>query len=492
VDTDYERWKPLHWALAVPDVMERGGFDAVIGNPPFLGGQKLTGSLGTNMRDWFVNVIASGRRGSADLVAYFFLRAFGLLGRNGGLGLIATNTIAQGDSRMVGLDQIVAGGFTITRSIQSRNWPARSANLEYAAVWGTRSEITPQAARTSDGKVVPAISTLLEPAGAFDGDPQPLTENLGGSFQGCIVLGMGFVLDPLEAERWMEEDPRNSEVVFPWLGGKDLYQRPSGKARRWIIDFSDRTEEAARSYALPYERVLLAVKEERQRQKRKQLRERWWQYAEKRPALREAISTFSEVLAIVQTSKGLMPLRVSTRQVLDQQLIVIATDSYADQAVLSSSIHTNWALKYGTTLRTDPVYVASAVYDTFPMPGVSGALAELGKTLDDERRDMMLRLNLGLTKLYNRVNSPGDSGDRDIARLRAIHAELDEAVMAAYGWGDVSLDHGFHTYRQMERWTVSPAARVEILDRLLEENHRRAALPGKEVSLANSEDSDDE
>ena len=59
--------------------------------------------------------------------------------------------------------------------------------------------------------------------------------------------------------------------------------------------------------------------------------------------------------------------------------------------------------------------------------------------------------------------------------MRRIHVELDEAVMAAYGWSDVPLDHGFHTYRQMERWTVSPAARVEILDRLLAENLRRAA-----------------
>ena len=59
--------------------------------------------------------------------------------------------------------------------------------------------------------------------------------------------------------------------------------------------------------------------------------------------------------------------------------------------------------------------------------------------------------------------------------MRAIHVELDEAVMAAYEWDDVPLDHGFHTYRQMVRWTVSPAARVEILDRLLAGNLRRAA-----------------
>ena len=118
--------------------MERGGFDAIIGNPPFLGGQKLTGAMGTNMRDWFVNILADGAKGSADLVAYFFLRAMSLLTSQGNLGLIATNTVAQGDTREVGLDQMVDDGFTITRAIQSRSWPVASANLEYAAVWGTR------------------------------------------------------------------------------------------------------------------------------------------------------------------------------------------------------------------------------------------------------------------------------------------------------------------------------------------------------------------
>ena len=94
---------------------------------------------------------------------------------------------------------------------------------------------------------------------------------------------------------------------------------------------------------------------------------------------------------------------------------------------------------------------------------------------------MMLRRNLGLTKLYNLVNDPEitDSADPDVARLRQIHVELDEAVMSAYGWDDVPLEHGFHTYRQMRRWTVSPKARVEILDRLLEENHHRARAQGE-------------
>ena len=83
-----------------------------------------------------------------------------------------------------------------------------------------------------------------------------------------------------------------------------------------------------------------------------------------------------------------------------------------------------------------------------------------------------------VAELYNLVNDQTlpSASDFDIARMREVHAELDEAVVDAYGWRDVSLEHGFHTYRQMERWTISPAARVEILDRLLEEDHRRAVV----------------
>jgi hypothetical protein len=255
VDTDYDRWKPLHWIIAVPDVMERGGFDAIVGNPPFLGGQKLTGAMGTNVRDWFVNVLANGKKGSADLVAYFFLRAMSLLNPQGNLGLIATNTVAQGDTRAVGLRQMVYDGFTITQAIQSRSWPVASANLEFAAVWGTKGDVDAAARRVSDDLPVEHISTLLEPG--IDMDPLRLAENTGITFQGCIVLGMGFVIDDLgEVEAWIETDPRNAEVLFPYLSGEDLNSRPDTSAPRWVIDFNDMPEDKARSYYLPYQRLL--------------------------------------------------------------------------------------------------------------------------------------------------------------------------------------------------------------------------------------------
>ena len=485
VATDYQRWRPNHWIIEAPDVtVVRGGFDAIIGNPPFLGGKKISGAMGPDMREWLVNVLAGGRTGNADQVAYFFLRGQVLLSQNGTLGLVATNTIAQGDTREVGLDQMVASGFTITRAIRSRKWPATSANLEYSAVWGTFGAVADNAPRISDDIPVKSISALLEPSGRVQGNPVRLVENADIAFQGCVLAGMGFVLEAAEARSWIKEDSLNAEVLFPYLGGEDLSQRPDCSASRWVIDFNDIPRELAMSWMKPFGRVESLVYPERQKSNRKAHRERWWQYGDKRPALRKAIADLNEVLVIVLHSKYVMPMRVSTGQVFSHALDVFATSSYVDQAVLSSSPHETWAVTYGSTLETRVRYVPSDVFETFPRPDESEWLRAIGCTLDEERREIMLRRDLGLTRLYNLVNNPQitDASDPDVARMRAIHVELDQAVMDAYGWSEVPLDHGFHTYRQMQRWTVSPAARVEMLDRLLEENHRRAAEEAKQTA----------
>jgi len=113
---------PLHWPLAFPEVFmdrPRPGFDAMIGNPPFIGSQHISGVMGTDYREYLVRWLAGGTKGKADLVAYFFLRAARLAGS---FGLLATNTIAQGDTREVALDRLVAAGWTITRAIKSVKW----------------------------------------------------------------------------------------------------------------------------------------------------------------------------------------------------------------------------------------------------------------------------------------------------------------------------------------------------------------------------------
>lgn len=482
VDTDYDRWQPLHWATEVPDVMERGGFDAIFGNPPFLGGTKITNALGTNFRDWLVNAVAAGTRGSADLVAYFFLRALSLCRDTGTLGLIATNTIAQGDTRGVGLDRMVALGFTITRSIQSRSWPAASATLEYAAVWGTTAHIADTVLRVSDDLPVKRISTLLEPVGRIDGAPKRLAENLEIAYNGCYAFGKGFVISFDEAQEWIAADPTNADVLFPYVNGEDLNSRPDCSASRWVIDFNDRTEREAARYVMPFERVRARVKPERESASAAVREAPWWQFWRPRPALRSAISGLNEVLAITRVSKTVMPVRVPTGQVLSDATVVFATDSFADQCVLSSTLHQAWAIKYGSGMRSDPRYAPSDVFETFPLPAPTSRLEEIGAELDCKRREIMVRRSLGLTGLYNLVNDPATANDLDIDSLRELHVKVDEAVMASYGWDEVPLDHGFHSYRQMGRFTVSPVARVEIFDRLLEENQHRAGMVSADAS----------
>ena len=169
---------PLQWPLVFPEVFEReaSGLDAVIGNPPFLGGQKLTGALGIAYREYLVGAIGRGARGSADLVAYFVLRAHALLNAGGQAGLIATNTLAQGDTREVGLDQLVAGGVTIRRAIKSEPWPSRSAVLEYCAVWTSRARVN-AAAPLEKGVVVGDITASLDVAARVVGAPRKLAAN---------------------------------------------------------------------------------------------------------------------------------------------------------------------------------------------------------------------------------------------------------------------------------------------------------------------------
>ena len=392
----------------------------------------------------------------------------------GTLGLIATNTVAQGDSREIGLDAMVAAGFTITRAIQSRSWPAASANLEYAAVWGTRGAVSDELPRVADDVSVRRISTLLEAAGRVNGIPERLVGNAGLAFIGCYVLGMGFVVEPDEAQEWIAADARNAEVLFPYLNGEDLNSRPDNSPSRWVIDFGTREQDEAATYPLPYERVLTMVKPERAKLKITHRRDYWWRFAAWAPSLRKATADLSEVLVLAQVSNTAQPVFIQNASVPSHKVVVFASDSRALLACLASSVHYVWARKYSGAMKNDLSYSPSDVFLTLPRPTTTRRMEQVGTVLDEERREIMLRRNLGLTKIYNLVHDSRIVDDKDIERLRTIHVEIDDATVAAYGWDDIPLDYGFHTYRQNERWTVGAAARIEIVDRLLEENFRRA------------------
>ncbi len=470
--------QPLHWPLVFPEVFDPAsphgpGFDAIVGNPPFLGGQKLTGSLGTAYREYLVEMIGRGVRGSADLIAYFVLRAHDMLNARGQTGLIATNTLAQGDTREVGLDQVVAAGTDIRQAIKSRPWPSKSAVLEYAAIWTSRELVSPVSERLADGAVVSRIASSLDPASRVSGNPERLAANVGLSFQGSIVLGLGFTIQPERALELIAGDQRNAEVLFPYLNGQDLNSRPDCSASRWVINFHDWPEERAKTYPELHAQVLREVKPERERVSfSKHARERWWQYERRRPELYDAIAGLQRVIVIAQSSTTQKPVIIPTGQVFDQKLIVFASDDSALLTLLSSNVHYWWTASRGSTLKRDLVYTPSDVFETFPRSEITTEMRELGGRLDTFRREVMLARRAGLTATYNLVHDQGCAA-ADIARLREIHREIDEAVVRAYGWDD--LDHGFHETRQGPRYTIGAAVRQEVLDRLLELNQERYA-----------------
>jgi hypothetical protein len=464
--------QPFHWPLEFPEVfLFGGGLDAVVGNPPFQGGQKITGALGTDFRNWLVTWVADGRRGSADLVSYFFLRAARLLGRPGGAGLLATNTIAQGDTREVGLDHLTATGWTIIRAVKSRPWPG-DANLAVAEVWLYRSPWV--GINTLNGVEARAITSSLDPAGRVVGKAERLIANSGQSFIGSLVLGMGFTMPPDEAQRLIEVSSHNAEVLFPYLNGEDLNSHPRQQASRWIINFFDWPLQRAEAYPDCIAIVREKVKPFRDQNKRAVRRERWWQFGERAPELQRAIRGHDRVLAIARISKAVQPVFVPTGQVLNEMTVVFAYDDDFHFGVLTSGFHWWWVVKTTSTLETRIIYAPSDCFETFPQPPYSAAVEAAGKALDDHRSRVMIENSEGITKIYNRV-SDRDDNTPGIPELRELHLALDLAVRDAYGWADLDLDHGFHDSPQGQRFTLGAAGRTELLDRLLELNHERAA-----------------
>ena len=238
--------RPLHWALEFPEVMQRGGFKAVVSNPPFIGGKKVSGALGTDYREYLKQRVGKDKPGNADLCSYFLLRDLSVA-RGGRVGIIATNTISQGDTREVGLDQAVEMDWTVYRAEKSQHWPG-AASLEVSLLW--TGHPGQQEERILDGDRVVGITPSLDPQSRIRGNPSRLKKNAGQSFQGSIVLGTGFILEPDEAQNLIAKDPRNKLVLFPYLNGENVNSRWDCSAGRWVINFHDWSVDQAQEYPM--------------------------------------------------------------------------------------------------------------------------------------------------------------------------------------------------------------------------------------------------
>jgi hypothetical protein len=473
VDTLLKGRRPFHWPLEFPEVFvgkgDDAGFAAIVGNPPFQGGSKITGTLGNDYREYLVEHLAYNQRGNADLCAYFFLRAVKLIKQEGTNALVATNTISQGDTRQVGLDQITNSGCTIIRAISSCKWPG-AASLEISCVWMTHSKWS--GSIILDGQAVANINSQLTESRLNKSKPYCLIANASYSFAGSKLDAIGFVLDPQEAQSLITKDSRNRDVLFPYLNGEDLNSHPNQSPSRWVINFYDWPLEKAETYGDCMKIVIERVKPQRSRNNRQVYREKWWQYAEKRPALYSTIADMKRVLVRTQVSRTWGWIFVPTGIVYDQRLIIFAFDKNRDFALLQSSLHWEWAIQYGATLRLDMSYTPTTIFEPFPFPTDKDDLEDIGERYYTHRQSIMLANQEGLTKTYNRFHDPHEHS-AEIVKLRELHKEMDEAVAHAYGWDDLALGHGFQETKQGLRYTICETARREVLDRLLLLNHAR-------------------
>jgi len=472
-----EARRPLHWPLAFPEVFvdvpdERRGFDAIVGNPPFLGGKKVSGVLGDDYLAALQTWDGDSLKGSTDLAARFLLRADRLLAPRGQLGFVTTNTLIEGDTLEVGLLQLAEHGVDVPRGTSTRAWPSASASLSVVDVWTSKAKRSAMA--VLDGEPVPNLGVDLQPFLRETGRPVRLAENDDIAFVGSLVLGLGFTMTADEAAAMIEADSRNAQVLAPYIIGADLNRRPDMSASRWVINYREWSEKRARSYPLPWakvERDVLPERRTKNAQKYPRMVHEWWKFWQYRQGLEETITALEHVLAISRMGNVVLPVRVPAGPVYAEMCVVFALDDLGSLALLSSSVHQAWAIRYTSTLETRIHYAPSDVFLTLPRPETNPAMRKLGEALDTERREVMLDRQLGLTKLYNLVHDPAYS-DRDVLRLREL---IDLATLAAYGWSDLDPQVGRHRTKIGVRWTVSPAARFELLDRLLAENHARAA-----------------
>ena len=487
----------FHWFLEFPEVMEKGGFDCILGNPPYLGGQALSGTYGHAFCDcmkWRFDPA-----GLSDLVVYFLRRAYYLLRNRSFIAIITTNSIVDGNIRKDGLDQVVKDGATITMGVRGVKWPG-AANLVVSLLSIHKGKWN--GPKMLDNQPVASINSFFE-EGEDIRDPHRLAENRYRMSQGSAFVGDGFLLTPEQADRMYSSDTRNAEVIMPIINGKDLNDKPDQAPGRRIINFRDWTHQRAMQYTEPYERVLTLVKPKRDTEKMTSRRVNWWRFGAPASGLYSRIGELSHCFAAARTTKHLSFSAMPVDLVFSDAVYVFTTDRWDLFAVVQSTIHEVWARKYSGKLKQDLRYSPSKCFDTFAFPlGLwqkpDSDLAALGKRYHAHRKQLMRTLELGLTNIYNLFHATGLSAEfvarasnktyrvaaksyDALIELRHLHTNLDGMVRDAYGWQDLELGHEFRDVDTLPendrlRFTVNTTAHREVLKRLLTENNTRAEL----------------
>ena len=440
---------PFNWEIEFPEVFDREnpGFDAIVGNPPFAGKNNVINSNPEGYLDWLKEVHPESH-GNADLVAHFFRRAFNIIRKGGAYGLISTNTIAQGDTRNTGLQFICNNGGTIYNAQKRVKWPGLAA-VVISVVNIFKSDYVGK--KTIDSRKAEIVTAFLFHAGS-NNNPESLRSNDKKSFVGSYVLGMGFTFDdsnldatPVsEMHNLINKNPKNREIIFPYIGGEEVNSTPTHAHRRYVINFADMSEVEAQEYP-----DLLSVVEDKVKPERIKLNqntadgrrraEKWWLWGRYTPALFDVVSECERVIVISRVGNAVAFTFLPSNMVYAESLVVFTLPTNSSFTVLQSRVHEIWARFLSSSMKDDLRYSCSDCFETFPFPEnweTDLTLEAIGKTYYDYRADLMVRNNQGLTDTYNRFHDPTETHP-DILHLRHLHDQMDCAVLAAYGWADI-------------------------------------------------------
>ena len=473
-----ERKRFFHWFIEFPEIADRGGFDCILGNPPYLGKTALSGTYGYE----FTNFVKFRYQpaGICDLVVYFIRSIFDLLNASGHTAFISTNSIIDGENRRGGLEYVVQNEGIITFAISNKKWPGR-ANLVVSLVALSRSRLAYPF--FLNGAKVDTISTFLESESSLIRSVD-LKQSSDRVFEGFHYLGDGFIVTPLQVREWILADPDNEQILFSVINGEQLNNTPAQKSNSFIIRFFDWGYDQSSAFSLPFKHLEKHVKPFRSNQNRERNRTHWWQYAEDRPGLSARLKQIQYCFVAATTTKYLNFTQYQSDVVFTKALKVFATDRWDLYSVVQSNVHEVWARKYSGSLETRLSYSPSNCFVNYAFPGdiwnvTNPILAKIGEKYHEHRRVLMLNLWLGLTDVYNLFHDPKlevalkkhfdarakkdpkgenipeehrlaalaytyEAALADVQTLRQLHVDLDNAVRDAYGWQDLDLGHNFH------------------------------------------------
>ncbi|UFW82995.1 N-6 DNA methylase [Bradyrhizobium barranii] len=502
---------PFHWPIEFPEVFARdnGGFDAIVGNPPFLGGSYITRSYGAEYFSYLVH----GYPGCAhhcDYVGYFARRNFDLLRSGAVMGIIATKTIAQGDTREGALHRILDSGGQIVRARRSFPWPGE-ASVFVVVLHLLRGQL--RCAPDLDDALVPRISAFLVP-GTVDASPARLFANPYIS-EGSKIYGQGFLFDDSDGSAnpvsLMHEIlaawPEMKDRILPFIGGDEINSRSDHSSHRHVIFLSDLKEEGELDR---YKPLVAIVKEKvypdrmrlRDTSSGKQLKKKWWAYQAHRPKLYEQAYKLERVIVTSLVASHLSFVFVPSASVFSHKLGVIPSSGAAIFACVQSRPHELWTRFLSAPVGDGVSYSPTDCFSTFPFPAkfeTNSALEAAGESYHAFRAQLMIARNEGLTKSYNRFHARVENA-ADITRLRALHAEMDAAVLRAYGWDDLAERAAPEFIEQDADEGKTPKTRLdwsaefkdEVLARLLALNAERAANERSAGLAPVAADNDDE